>query len=144
MKIYSTSLTQPKHPSKNQAIILPTFADTRAEDYFIPLGELIESKDILYYSKLSNNRLCIYLASEFIVDTYLKHGNGTITVNNERIQARRYVTPSERNSIECMSYHSQQHLDERTSENKISITFLNDPTENKYIFTPIKSYLKLP
>lgn len=93
---YSTVLTQQVCPSKEQAIIFPAINEAKLEDYLIPLGKIIEPKNILYSSRLSNNRMCMYLSSKIIVEKFMIEHGGTIQMNNTTIQARRYVTPSER------------------------------------------------
>lgn len=95
-KNYSTALTQQKFPSKKQAIVFTSIDGAKLQDYLIPLGELIHPKNILFCSRLSNNRICMYLSSEAVVEKFMNSNGGTIEVNKEIIHARRYVTPSER------------------------------------------------
>lgn len=95
-KSYSTVLTQTKYPSKNQAIIFPAIEDAKLQDYLLPLGEILEPKNIIYASRLSNSRICMYLTSQTIVDKFMNEHKGIIKINENIIQARRYVTPSER------------------------------------------------
>ncbi|CAH1105307.1 unnamed protein product [Psylliodes chrysocephalus] len=93
---YSTVLTQQKYPSKNQAIIFTPIDGAKLQDYLLPLGEIVHPKNIIFCSKLSNNRICMYLSSQEIVEKFMNDYSGIIEINNEILQARRYVTPSER------------------------------------------------
>jgi len=82
-------------PTKKQAILLPSDSETNLIDYVIGLGRVIGPQYILSASKISKNRICIYLDSENTVESFIKTG-GQITVNNEIITARKLVSPSKR------------------------------------------------
>lgn len=92
---YSTALTQQHYPSRNQANVLNTITNTKLQDYLNEIGPLVEPKNITHVSKISNNRLCIFLSSKEVVDNFINN-YGHINVNNETIQVRRLITPSER------------------------------------------------
>lgn len=101
-KTYSNALSQQKFASKTQAIIFPTVTESSLEDYLLALGPLVGPKNIKYCSRISNNRMCIYLSDKETVDKFLNE-HGSIIVNNERLQARRLVTPAERLVISNVS-----------------------------------------
>lgn len=94
-KSYSSVLTTQQFPSKEQAIIFPAIEETKLQDYLIPLGTIIEPKNILFSSRLSNQRICMYLKNKEIVDKFMNN-HGTIEVGGQSLRARRLITPAER------------------------------------------------
>lgn len=97
-KSYSAALNQNtplKFPSKEQAIIFTSIDGAKLQDYLLQLGPVVQPKNIIFSSRISNNRICVYLADKSTVDNFLKD-HGSITVRGETIQARRLITPSER------------------------------------------------
>lgn len=54
--------------SKKHAIIIPANQSLTLTDYLNEISKVIPPSDILYASKISNNRICIYLSSEKLVD----------------------------------------------------------------------------
>lgn len=97
-KPYSTVLSQqqtPKFPSKQQAILFSSIEGIKLQEYLLALGTIVNPKNIIFSSRISNNRICIYLSTKEIVDKFMKE-HGTIKVNQEIIHARRLVTPAHR------------------------------------------------
>lgn len=94
-KSYSTVLSTQHFPSREQAIIFPALEETRLQDYLLPLGSIIEPKNILFSSRLSNQRICMYLKSKEIVENFMEN-HGAIEVKGQCLRARRLVTPAER------------------------------------------------
>lgn len=94
-KSYSSVLSTLQFPSKEQAIIFPALEDSKLQDYLIPLGTIIEPKNILFSSRLSNQRICMYLKNKEIVDKFMAN-HGTIEVGGQCVRARRLITPAER------------------------------------------------
>lgn len=82
-------------PSKKQAILIPSDPDTNLIEYVVGLGRIISPQNILSASKISKNRICIYLDSENTVEAFIKTG-GKITVNDMTVTARRLVSPSKK------------------------------------------------
>ena len=97
-KSYSNALSQnqlPKFPTKQQAILFSSIEGTKLQEYLLALGAIINPKNIIFSSRISNNRICIYLSNKEIVDKFM-NDHGSIKINGEFIQARRLVTPAER------------------------------------------------
>lgn len=65
------------------------------EEYVYALGELINSKDIVNYSKISNGRIRIYLKNETLVEQ-ITNKYKTIKVNNSDIDIRPLLIKSTR------------------------------------------------
>nr|CAH7719583.1 unnamed protein product [Callosobruchus chinensis] len=97
IQTYSSALVQPAHkyPNKEQAIIFNAIDGARIQDYLLQLGPIVNPKNILFCSRISNNRLCVYLSSKAWVDKFLADP-GEIVIQGEKVRARRLVTPSDR------------------------------------------------
>lgn len=96
IRSYSSVMTTPKFPSKKQAIVFTSLENLKLEEYLIAVGSLIEPKNILFSSRISNGRICIYLSSITTVDDFMNNHGGKIRINGEVIQTRRLITPNER------------------------------------------------
>lgn len=53
---------------KNHAIVLNAIDGTKIEEYAYVIGNIIDPKNILYVSRISLNRICIYLTNKNIVE----------------------------------------------------------------------------
>ncbi|KAI4468403.1 hillarin [Holotrichia oblita] len=79
-------------PERDQAVIFDAIENTFKNDYIIAVGELVQPQNIIFASRVSNNRICIYLSSkEFFMNTH-----GGIKLNDSIIPARRLVSPAKR------------------------------------------------
>ncbi|KAG5900223.1 hypothetical protein JTB14_008105 [Gonioctena quinquepunctata] len=72
------SLPKPTFPKKNQAIVLHAEDNLKLFDYVKAIGDIIGAKHITFASKISNNRICIYLSCPNDVDELLKTNPTTI------------------------------------------------------------------
>nr|CAI5854048.1 unnamed protein product [Callosobruchus analis] len=84
-----------KHPSKEQAVVFNAIDGVRIQDYLLNLGPLVDPKHILFCSRISNGRICVYLSSKNVVDLFMEQ-HGEITIQSETVKARRLVTPTDR------------------------------------------------
>lgn len=85
-------------PNKNQAIIMNTVDDIEIFEYVKAVGDIIGPNNIHFASKISNNRICIYLANKTLVDQIItSHPN--ININEQQIIIRRLITPAIRITI---------------------------------------------
>ncbi|XP_050516123.1 uncharacterized protein LOC126890985 [Diabrotica virgifera virgifera] len=96
-KKYFTALTHSPitFPSKEQGIIFSAIEGLKLQDYLLELGPIVDPKNIIFSSKISNNRVCVYLSSKSVVDKFLKEHN-SIKINNRVIPVRKLVIPSQR------------------------------------------------
>lgn len=96
-KSYSSVVTHSNAslPTKDQAIVFTSLDGLRIQDYLLELGPIVNPKNIIFCSRISNNRICIYLSEKKHVDDFL-NDYGEITINGTKIPARRLITPSER------------------------------------------------
>lgn len=94
-KTYSSVVSKQQFPTKEQAILFPALEGIPLQDYIFALGAKIGPKNIVFSSRISNNRICIYLSSKEQVDkTIAEHGS--ISINGQTMHARRLVTPAQR------------------------------------------------
>lgn len=82
-------------PKKEQAIIFHSAENLKLFDYVKSIGDIIGPKNILFASRISNNRICIYLNKIEIVDQLVKN-NPIIRVCDLDLPIRRLVTPAKR------------------------------------------------
>lgn len=78
------------------AIVFPALEEVQLQSYIKSLGKIIGPARITYASKISNNRICIYLDSEATVEKFLNDHSGEIKLNNKVMKARKLMQPSKR------------------------------------------------
>lgn len=88
-------LTKVVYPKKDQAILFSSLDNIPIKDYIINLGKIIGPKNVTFASKISNNRVCIYLASKECVNNFMTE-HGGITIGDVYLTARRLITPANR------------------------------------------------
>lgn len=69
-----------KIPSREQAIVFNSIEGVRQLEYILAIGKLISPRDIIYTSRISNNRFCIFLSSKEALETLLEKSK-TISIN---------------------------------------------------------------
>lgn len=82
-------------PKKEQAILFHSVDNLKLFDYVKSIGDIIGPKNICFASRISNNRICIYLNSVEMVDQLIKN-DPTIHVGDFVLPIRRFVTPAKR------------------------------------------------
>uniref|UniRef100_A0A6P7GIC6 Triple functional domain protein-like n=1 Tax=Diabrotica virgifera virgifera TaxID=50390 RepID=A0A6P7GIC6_DIAVI len=90
-----TTTSKVQFSSKEKAIIFNALDNTKLQEYLIPLGNIIQPKNIIFCSRLSNNRICMYLSSKQLVEDYMTN-RGYIEIQGEIVRARKLITPAER------------------------------------------------
>ena len=107
------SITQ-SPPSKEQAIVIEAIDQIPLKEYVLAVGKLTEPSNIRYVSRISNARICIYLASkkvaEEIVTKYPK-----VKVGNMLLELRPLITKNVRVVLSNVSpvipdYVIEEHL----------------------------------
>ncbi|KAL1493667.1 hypothetical protein ABEB36_009365 [Hypothenemus hampei] len=84
-------------PKKVQAIrvVLHAENDLKLLDYVKSIGDIVKPKNITLASRISNNRICIYLSSKEVVDQ-LCNSHSSIMIGSLKINFRRLISPSKR------------------------------------------------
>ncbi|KAH0534925.1 hypothetical protein KQX54_010263 [Cotesia glomerata] len=78
-------------PTKEQAIVIDVTPEAQIEDYVVSLAALVKPESIKFVSRISNNRVCIYLANKQIVQDLVKN-HPKIKVNNNIVHIRPLIT----------------------------------------------------
>lgn len=92
---FSNVLKASAFPKKDQAIIYPVIEGIPVKDYVIGTGDIVGPQNVLYASRMSNNRVCIYLSSKELVNQFV-NTNGGITINDIFIPVRKLILPAKR------------------------------------------------
>lgn len=94
-----TETVQPKrtmtYPKKEQAIVLGVVDDLKLMDYVIAVGNIVGPRNITFASRISNNRICIYLANTQLVDAIVTE-HSIITIQDREVSVRKFITPARR------------------------------------------------
>ena len=82
-------------PSKDQAIVVAAIEGIKLEDYVLAVGNIVQPKNVLFASRLANNRICIYLSSkEFVEEVVSCHSQ--LTIKDQTVSVRRLINPARR------------------------------------------------
>lgn len=82
-------------PNMNQAIVLNSLDGIKQIQYIIALNQITEASNIISASRISNNRFCIFLKSQQIVDDLINN-HSAIFIDNIRVPIRKLINPSKR------------------------------------------------
>lgn len=100
----SVSLNQPKRtyssvakpvPKKDQAIVFNAVNDKSLEDYITAISKLVDIKNIIGASHISNNRLCFYFSNKEIVNC-LVETHGGFHIDDTFIPVRKLQAPTKK------------------------------------------------
>lgn len=80
---------------REQAIVIDSMDGTPVRDYALAIAQLIEPQNILYISKISQGRVCLYVTSQEIVDK-LVNTHKTVKVNTHLLEIRPLLSQSKR------------------------------------------------
>jgi len=109
---YASATANDNSPSREQALVFNSIDGIPQRKYIIAIGKIISLKNIVFVSRISNNRFCIFLSNKKILDSLLE-STQTITINDQLIQIRRLINPSKRIVISnvCPSIPNQVIID---------------------------------
>lgn len=103
-------------PKKDLAIIMNTAGDLKLIDYVLAIGNIIDPKNISFASRISNNRICIYVKTINLVDLIIQN-HSNLTINGHDISVRRLITPARRLIISNVCPSIPNSLIENTIKN---------------------------
>lgn len=94
---FAAIVQQDKVLSRDLAIVIDSIENHTLEDYAVELAKVINPKDILYVSRISQGRICFYLSKKEIVDELtneekkitLKVGDNTLPIRTLVSKAKR-------------------------------------------------------
>lgn len=126
----SKTRTQPvmTFPKRNQAIVINVVENLRLPDYIKAIGNIVQPRNILFASRISNNRVCIYLSTVQHVDNLIEN-HSTVEIGEYELNIRRLVTPARRLILSNVSPNIpheilQQALTELKIQAQTPISFL--------------------
>ncbi|OXU26951.1 hypothetical protein TSAR_000035 [Trichomalopsis sarcophagae] len=82
-------------PKREQGLIVDCVEDLNLTDYACAIGNIVQLKNVLYASRISNNRICLYLSSKELV-TDLTDKYQTVQIENKEVNIRSLVTKQKR------------------------------------------------
>lgn len=110
------TVPQTTTPTKKQAIVMHAVESLKLFDYIKALSEIVGPKNILFASKISNQRICIYLSNIEIVDDLIKTYD-KITIGDIEIPIRRLINPAKRIIISNVCPHIPNNIVESALKN---------------------------
>ncbi|CAH0746948.1 unnamed protein product [Bemisia tabaci] len=90
----SSSSSNTNNLTKEHAIIIPVIDQLTLLDYLRAVGEFVPPKEIIYASRISNGRMCMYLSEIKWVDTVVAQNN--IITKQGPLRVRRMINPTMR------------------------------------------------
>lgn len=82
-------------PPKELAIVMNSEPTLQIMDYIIKIADIIGPLNITHASKISKNRVCLYLKNKDVLNNLIiQHKN--ININENQIELRRLITPAKR------------------------------------------------
>lgn len=82
-------------PKKDQGIVLNATGDLRLTDYVTAIGSIIGPRNILFASRMSNDRYCLYLKTKLLVDEITEKYK-TVKIKEWEVGLRKLITPAKR------------------------------------------------
>jgi len=110
---YALATTNSNMPKREQAIILNPVDGLLIKDYISAIGQIISPNNIIFVSKISMGRVCVFLSSEQILTSLLEKSQSKLKINDHIIPIRRLLNPAKRIIISnvCTSIPNQAILD---------------------------------
>jgi hypothetical protein len=94
-KSFAEKTANSSTPKMDQAIVMNSVDGIKQTQYIIALNKITDSINIIFASRISNNRFCIFLKSQQIANDIInKHS--AIHIDNIEIPIRKLINPSKR------------------------------------------------
>jgi hypothetical protein len=107
------SSTSAQFPTKEQAIVFNAIEGLKLDDYVVAIGNIVTPKNVLFASRISNSRICMYLSSKDLVEKTVSE-HGVIVISGKEITVRRLLNPAKRiilsNVCPCISHSVIENL----------------------------------
>lgn len=92
---YATAAQNQQFPKRDQGLIIDCVENLNLTDYTSAVGEIVGNKNILYSTRISNNRVCLYLTSKALVDE-LTDRQKFVQINEMKVNIRPLITKQKR------------------------------------------------
>ncbi len=104
LKSYSEITRSRIFPSREQAIICHAVEGLKFKDYLLALSKHTNPLNIEFASRISNNRICIYMKSQELADELIKN-HSTIQIKDVPVRIRKLINPTKRITLSNVSPH---------------------------------------
>jgi hypothetical protein len=95
-KTFAETLNPNPFPKKDQAIIFDIEnEEIQLKDYIIEIGKIIKPENIIFVSKISKKRMCIFLSTKDLTNKLIQD-NENIVVQGQNIKLRKLYNPDKR------------------------------------------------
>ena len=94
-KSYASATSTEVFPSKEQAIVIDATDKVTIKEYINKVASIISASNIRFVSRISNNRICMFLASKEIADNLTKT-HKDITINDIVLNIRPLISNHKR------------------------------------------------
>lgn len=92
---YATVTQTTSFPKKDQAIVIDALDNVQIKEYAQALGRIIDPSQIRFLSRISNNRICIYVSSKLIADEIIDNKKH-VTIQNQKLPIRPLISRNKR------------------------------------------------
>ncbi|KAE9523299.1 hypothetical protein AGLY_016247 [Aphis glycines] len=82
-------------PKKDQAIVIDINVIVPHKDYVIAISKLIQPSNILFASRISKKRICIFLSNKTLVDNLIEN-HSSILIQEQHFKLRKLYNPNKR------------------------------------------------
>jgi len=123
---YANATAKESNPHRDQAILFNSIEGIPQIEDIKAIGQIVTPKNILFVSRISNNRFCIFLSSKDILETLLGKSE-TISINEHTIPMRRLINPAKKITLSnvCPSIPNQTILNELKKIDIIPVSQIN-------------------
>ena len=84
---YANITEKSSFPTKEDAIVIDSIDNAQIKEYTLAVGNLIGPKNIKFVSRISKNRICMYLTDKKTVNK-LTDTNTTIKIKDQELEIR--------------------------------------------------------
>lgn len=117
----ATAATDYIFPEPNQGVIIEAAPNTPLRDYQVAVGKIVNNQNITFSSRMSRNRVCIYLKTEELTDTFVAK-NPYIIINNNKINVHKLRSKAKRITLsEVPPFINNIRLTEQLKINNIQV-----------------------
>lgn len=140
-----------KTPKKDQGLIIESVDGLKIKQYLKAVGEIIGAENIIYASRLSRDRICLYLKSKDLINEITQNFDN-ISIDEHNLYIRPLMLRATKYYLNrvCPSIPSS-YLHDKISEIGINITSMiqrekmsNDEGEFSHIFSFRRTFYGIP
>lgn len=82
-------------PKKDQAVVTDAIEGLTVKDYTLAIGRIVQPANVLFVSRISNGRICVYLSSQELVDKLTEPGT-KINIDPHTLTLRPLISKAKR------------------------------------------------